>query len=198
MYSWGSALGGARPPGCPPCLCRLSRGDRGALRPLPPLASSSAAGREAGRQHGKSQRRPASKAAESRARLAFIAIGAAGRRPDVRLRRPDVRRGLRGRAAPSGELHPGGPGPARPAPPRRRPHRPAAPGPPRGAGWVPRPAGGGGPRRCDVGARGGQGCAEGSGRGRGDAGGEGWWGHTGVRGTCGGLGGGLSQPRVTS
>lgn len=198
MYSWGSALGGARPPGCPPCLCRLSRGDRGALRPLPPLASSSAAGREAGRQHGKSQRRPASKAAESRARLAFIALGAAGRRPDVRLRRPDVRRGLRGRAAPSGELHPGGPGPARPAPPRRRPDRPAAPGPPRGAGWVPRPAGGGGPRRGDVGPRGAKGARRGRGgegetrEGRAD--GE----NRGCGAPAGGGGRGLSQPRVTS
>lgn len=126
MYSWGSARGGVRPPGCAPCRGRLSREDRGALRPRPPLASSAAAGREAGRQQGKSQRRPASKAAESRARRAFIAIAAGRRRPDVRLlRRPDVRRGLRGGAARNGDCTRAGP--ARSSPPRPAAARTAPP-----------------------------------------------------------------------
>lgn len=132
MYSWGSARGSARPTACPPCLGRFSRGDRGTLRPRPPLegaASSEAAGREAERQQGKSQRRLASKAAESRARRAFIARGGGGEEeeeggPTCGSGGPRSGAGTARRRGAERGLHPDGLGPEQPAPPRG--YRPAA------------------------------------------------------------------------
>lgn len=131
MYSWGSARGSARPTACPPCRGRFSRGDRGTLRPRPPLeeaASSEEAGREAGRQQGKSQRRLASKAAESRARRAFIARGGGGGEeeeggPTCGSGGPRSGAGTARRRGAERGLHPGGLGPEQPAPPRG--YRPA-------------------------------------------------------------------------
>lgn len=149
MYSWGSARGSARPTACPPCRGRFSRGDRGTLRPRPPLeeaASSEEAGREAGRQQGKSQRRLASKAAESRARRAFIARGGGGGEeeeggPTCGSGGPRSGAGTARRRGAERGLHPGGLGPEQPAPPRG--YRPAADRPV----GAPSPPPRGGPRR---------------------------------------------------
>lgn len=140
MYSWGSARGSARSTACVPCRGRFSRGDRGALRLRPPLEE---AGREAGRQQGKSQRRLASKAAERRARRAFIARGGGGGEeeeggPTCGSGGPRSGAGSARRRGAERRLHPGGLGPRPPAPPRGyRPaaHRPVGtPIPPRWAG----------------------------------------------------------------